>query len=41
MVVLSNNPIAARFALFVMSEHGQAILQKYGFDPVGLAPPSP
>jgi ABC-type molybdate transport system substrate-binding protein len=37
MVVLSDDPLAARFALFVMSEHGQAILQKYGFDPVGIA----
>jgi molybdate transport system substrate-binding protein len=39
MVVLSDQPLAARFALFVMSERGQAILQRYGFDPVGLAPP--
>lgn len=37
MVVLSDNPLAARFALFVMSEQGQAILQHYGFVPVGLA----
>jgi len=39
MVVLSDHPLAARFALFVMSERGQAILGRYGFDPVGLAPP--
>jgi molybdate transport system substrate-binding protein len=39
MVVLSDQPLAARFALFVMSEPGQAILQRYGFDPVGLAAP--
>jgi molybdate transport system substrate-binding protein len=39
MVVLSDHPLAARFALFVMSEQGQAILQRYGFDPVGLAAP--
>ena len=38
LVVLSDNPLAARFALFVMSEPGQAILQKNGFDPVGIAP---
>jgi ABC-type molybdate transport system substrate-binding protein len=39
MVVLSDRPLAARFALFVMSERGQAILQRYGFDPAGLAAP--
>ena len=39
MVVLSDHPQAARFALFVMSEAGQAILQRHGFDPVGLAAP--
>jgi molybdate transport system substrate-binding protein len=39
MVVLSDDPLAARFALFVMSEQGQAALQRYGFDPIGLAPP--
>ena len=36
MVVLSDRPAAARFALFVVSEQGQAILQKFGFEPVGL-----
>jgi molybdate transport system substrate-binding protein len=39
MVVLSDHPLAAHFALFIMSERGQAILARYGFDPVGLAPP--
>ena len=39
MVVLTDAALAARFALFVMSEPGQAILQRYGFDPVGLAAP--
>jgi molybdate transport system substrate-binding protein len=39
MIVLSDHPLAARFALFVMSERGQAILAHHGFDPVGLAPP--
>ncbi len=38
MVVLSEHPLADRFALFVMSEQGQAILQKYGFDAVGNSP---
>lgn len=37
MIVLSEHPLASRFALFVMSEQGQAILQRHGFDPVGLA----
>jgi molybdate transport system substrate-binding protein len=37
MVVLSDDTLAARFALFVMSEQGQAILQRHGFDPVGVA----
>jgi molybdate transport system substrate-binding protein len=39
MVALSANPLATRFALFVMSEQGQAILAKYGFDAVGIAGP--
>jgi ABC-type molybdate transport system substrate-binding protein len=39
MVVLSDHPLAMRFALFVMSEQGQSILQRHGFDPVGLAAP--
>ncbi len=36
MVVLTGNPDAARFALFVMSETGQSILQRHGFQPVAL-----
>ena len=36
LIVLSDNPLAARFALFVMSEQGQAILRQHGFDPIGL-----
>jgi molybdate transport system substrate-binding protein len=36
LVVLSDNPLAARFALFVLSEQGQTILRQYGFDPIGL-----
>jgi ABC-type molybdate transport system substrate-binding protein len=34
MVVLTDSTVAARFALFVMSEEGQAILARYGFQPV-------
>lgn len=37
MVVMTNNPLADRFALFIMSEQGQAILAQHGFKPVGLA----
>jgi ABC-type molybdate transport system substrate-binding protein len=37
MIVLSDDPLAGRFALFVMSERGQTILQKSGFDPIGVA----
>ncbi len=37
MAVLPGHPLAARFALFVMSEQGQMILQRHGFDPIGLA----
>lgn len=40
MIVLTDNPLASRFALFVMSEAGQAILAKHGFQPVAL-PQSP
>ena len=40
MVVLDAKPVALRFALFVMSETGQAVLQEHGFDPVGLAAPA-
>ncbi len=36
MTVLSANPAAARFALFVMSGPGQAILARYGLIPVAL-----
>jgi ABC-type molybdate transport system substrate-binding protein len=44
LVVLDAKPVAYRFAMFVMSEAGQAILKEHGFDPVALvepAPPSP
>jgi ABC-type molybdate transport system substrate-binding protein len=41
LVVLSDRPLAARFALFVMSEQGQTILRRHGFDPVGVADNQP
>jgi len=37
LVILSDAASADRFALFVMSERGQAILARHGFNPVGLA----
>lgn len=37
LAVLTDNPLAYRFALFVMSERGQAILARNGFDPVATA----
>ena len=37
MTVLSDNLLAARFALFILSETGQAILARDGFTPVAQA----
>ena len=36
MVVLTDHPLAERFAVFVMSERGQAILARAGFVPVAV-----
>jgi len=36
LIVLSDHLLAARFALFVLSERGQTILRQHGFDPIGL-----
>jgi molybdate transport system substrate-binding protein len=41
MVVLDAKPVAYRFATFVLSETGQAILKEHGFDPVALVAPAP
>jgi molybdate transport system substrate-binding protein len=41
MVVLTEKPVAFRFATFVMSEAGQAMLKAHGFDPVALLEPAP
>jgi len=40
MALLNAKPVTLRFAAFVMSEAGQAILQAHGFDPVALATPA-
>jgi len=37
LIVLSDHLLAAQFALFVLSERGQAILLQHGFDPTGVA----
>jgi hypothetical protein len=36
MVLLNAKPVTLRFAVFVMSEGGQAVLKAHGFDPVAL-----
>jgi molybdate transport system substrate-binding protein len=39
MVLLNGKPPTLRFAVFVMSEDGQAIMKAHGFDPVALVEP--
>ena len=39
MVLLNTKPLTLRFATFVMSEGGQAIMKAHGFDPVALVEP--
>ncbi len=41
MVLLDNKPVTLRFAMFIMSEKGQAVLKAHGFDPVSLVEPIP
>jgi DMSO/TMAO reductase YedYZ molybdopterin-dependent catalytic subunit len=41
IVMLNTKPLTLRFATFVMSEGGQAVLKAHGFDPVGLIEPAP
>jgi ABC-type molybdate transport system substrate-binding protein len=41
MVLLNPKPVTLRFAAFVMSDGGQAVLKAHGFDPVALAGPVP
>jgi ABC-type molybdate transport system substrate-binding protein len=40
-VLLNIKPLTLRFATFIMSEGGQAVLKAHGFDPVGLTEPAP
>ncbi len=37
LIVLSDNPLAARFALFILSDAGQTILAQHGLVPVTLS----
>jgi molybdate transport system substrate-binding protein len=39
MVLVNAKPVALRFALFVMSEAGQAVLKAHGFDPAAFVEP--
>ena len=39
MVLLNSNPLSLRFAVFVMSEEGQAVLRSHGFSPTALVEP--
>jgi molybdate transport system substrate-binding protein len=41
MVLINPKAVTLRFAAFVMSEGGQAVLKTHGFDPVALAEPLP
>src|SRR5215831_5899285 len=41
MVLLNAKPLTSRFAAFVMSEAGQAVLKTHGFDPVAFVEPAP
>ena len=41
MVLMNAKPVTLRFAAFVMSEAGQALLKAHGFDPVALPEPGP
>ena len=36
LIVLSDQPLATRFVLFVLSEQGQAVLRQHGFEPIAL-----
>jgi len=40
MVLLNAKPLTSRFAAFVMSEAGQAVLKTHGFDPVAFVEPA-
>ncbi len=38
LAVLSDEPAAERFAIFVLSAQGQAVLERFGFEPLAAAP---
>jgi len=39
LIILNSKPVALRFVAFVMSEEGQATLQKHGLEPIASAGP--
>jgi molybdate transport system substrate-binding protein len=39
LVILDDKPVALRFVAYVMSEEGQATLQRHGLEPIALAEP--
>lgn len=41
MVLINTKAVTSRFAAFVMSESGQAVLAAHGFDPVAFVEPAP
>lgn len=41
LVILNSKPVALRFVAYAMSEEGQAILQRHGFQPIASAPAKP
>jgi ABC-type molybdate transport system substrate-binding protein len=41
MVLLNTKPLTLRFASYIMSEGGQAVMKAHGFDPVALVEPVP
>src|SRR5215475_135515 len=41
MVLLNAKPLTMRFATFILSEGGQAVMKAHGFDPVALIEPIP
>ena len=40
LVILNSKPVALRFVAYVMSEEGQATLQKHGLEPIASVAPS-
>ena len=39
MIILDDKPVALRFVAYVMSEEGQATLQRHGLEPIASVEP--